>query len=391
MPTIWMITKWYPNREDPQLGVFIQKHAQSISLNARISVLYVHTSSDFYTGQAENTNGNLHEVVLYLKKPVHILDRTLHFFRLLKAYRKGIRLMKKVNPAPDLFHGYILLRPAMVTYLLSIIHGKKYILSEQWSGYATGKYAAKNFLSKLLSQFVVKRAAALTIVSSFLQKNMHASRLSNKHEAIIGNVIGNGTINLTKNNSTIQVLVVADLVDEIKNISGIIEMISELSPTDRKRFTLTIIGGGKDEQKLKKLANEKSLLDTTIFFTGLKSNPEVYAYLDRSDFLLMNSNFETFSAICVEAFSCGIPVIATDCGGPAEFVKPELGVLIPVNDKEQLRLAFLHMLNHVKEYDPVQIHQYAKANFSSELIGKKFLKVYENCIQNEGARTMSSS
>ena len=51
-----------------------------------------------------------------------------------------------------------------------------------------------------------------------------------------------------KNNDHVSVLLVADLVDEIKNISGVIKMISRLNVNIP--FQLTIIGGGRDEMKL---------------------------------------------------------------------------------------------------------------------------------------------
>ena len=43
---------------------------------------------------------------------------------------------------------------------------------------------------------------------------------------------------------------------------------------------------------------------------------------------------------CVEALAHGLPVIATDCGGPAEIlVAPVQGTLVPVGDVEALARA----------------------------------------------------
>ena len=32
--------------------------------------------------------------------------------------------------------------------------------------------------------------------------------------------------------------------------------------------------------------------------------------------LVISSRVETFGIVGIEAFACGIPVVATDCGGP---------------------------------------------------------------------------
>lgn len=51
---ILFITKWYPDKEDPQFGVFIQKHAQAVALYAEVAVLFIAPlnpefhSTDFY-------------------------------------------------------------------------------------------------------------------------------------------------------------------------------------------------------------------------------------------------------------------------------------------------------------------------------------------------------
>lgn len=99
---------------------------------------------------------------------------------------------------------------------------------------------------------------------------------------------------------------------------------------------MRIIGQGKDKEMLIEIARELGVLNSNVIFEGLKSNPEVYQYLQKSDFLVMNSRFETFSLICCEALSCGKPVLATRCGGPQEFIDDEVGVLIDVDDDVQL-------------------------------------------------------
>ena len=95
----------------------------------------------------------------------------------------------------------------------------------------------------------------------------------------------------------------------------------------------------------------------------------------------MNSRFETFSLICAEAMSCGKPVLATRCGGPEEFVTDKTGILFKPDDNEELKEKFLFMLDHYREYNALQISDYANQLFSSESTGEKFDNLYQSVVK----------
>ena len=376
---IWMITKWYPNREDTQFGVFIQKHARAISLYNNIDVLYIHPiinlSNNFEIDEKEN-NG-LKEVIIYFKKNTSVFGKIINSIRYLVALNKGVKILSNKISNPDILHAYILTRTGIVAWYLSFRKKIPFIISEQWSGYVTGKFLKSSFIKKMITRFIARKASAITSVSSYLLIGMKTCGLINSTSRIIPNVIENTDVNtIAVNRNQINVLMVADLVDEIKNISGVIRMISQTDHTSS--FTLQIIGGGQDENKLKKLASDLNLLDGIIFFEGQKNNSEVYNYLRNCDFLILNSRYETFSLICAEAMSCGKPVLATACGGPNEFVTKETGLLIKPDNDEELKENFEFMLKHFHEYDSLWIANYAKSMFSMEKVGKAFQILYSS-------------
>lgn len=51
--------------------------------------------------------------------------------------------------------------------------------------------------------------------------------------------------------------------------------------------------------------------------------------LPQADAFVLASRRETFGVVYIEAMAAGLPVIATACGGPEDFVREEDGFLIP--------------------------------------------------------------
>jgi glycosyltransferase involved in cell wall biosynthesis len=72
-------------------------------------------------------------------------------------------------------------------------------------------------------------------------------------------------------------------------------------------------------------------------FLGFVSARE---FFERTDILILPSWEEPFGIVLLEAMASGIPVIATNCGGPAEIVR---GVLIPPREPAALATA-IHSL-----------------------------------------------
>jgi glycosyltransferase involved in cell wall biosynthesis len=84
------------------------------------------------------------------------------------------------------------------------------------------------------------------------------------------------------------------------------------------------------EGRLRRLATELGVAER-VRFAGERSDiPDVLA---ATDVLLMPSWREAFGRIAIEAMAMGVPVAATDVGGPAEIVRPDIdGLLLPPRD-----------------------------------------------------------
>ena len=120
-----------------------------------------------------------------------------------------------------------------------------------------------------------------------------------------------------------------------------IEAFAALPPSDPETILL-LVGSAKFsgpgtrfdnvafEGRLRRLANELGVAER-VRFAGERSDiPDVLA---ATDLLLMPSWREAFGRIAIEAMAMGVPVVATDVGGPAEIVRPGIdGLLLPPRD-----------------------------------------------------------
>jgi glycosyltransferase involved in cell wall biosynthesis len=98
-----------------------------------------------------------------------------------------------------------------------------------------------------------------------------------------------------------------------------------------QRFTLEILGDGPLRAALE--AQAKALaLSERITFHGLLPQERCSALLTESDALVLPSLRECGGAVVLEAMACGLPVIATNWGGPADYLDANTGILVdPAN------------------------------------------------------------
>jgi len=382
---ILFITKWYPDKFDPQTGVFIRKQAAAAALFCEVALLYI-TRDPSLTAPfklEEHKNGSLHEFILYFrpfKSGMRFLDRFVNLLYYFLYGHLATRVIHKTWGKQDLTHAVVFARPVAQAWLLRLRKGIPYLVTEHWSGFATGEFRKKNSLYKNFVRFLTRRSGAILVVSDFLGNKMRSENLQARYE-VIPNIVDPSLVAAPREASPlIRILVVADLVDEIKNISAILTAFRSAA---NEHAILQIVGDGPDRAMLESKAAAIGLLDKKIFFHGRVDNVEVYKYLSECSFLVMNSNQETFSLICAEALCCGRPVVATRCGGPEEFLSGELGILIDPSNQNQLTEAMNKMIRQYRSYDPDKLKQFANGHFSATRVGKMYFDIYQDLLLNE--------
>ncbi len=110
-----------------------------------------------------------------------------------------------------------------------------------------------------------------------------------------------------------------------------------------KAARLLVLGEGSLRGALLALSKSLGVADD-VQLVGFVDNP--YSYMQKSRVFAVSSRWEGFGNVVAEALTCGVPVVSTDCVGPAEILEGgKWGRLVPVGDVEKLALAIIATLD----------------------------------------------
>lgn len=147
---------------------------------------------------------------------------------------------------------------------------------------------------------------------------------------------------------------------------------------------LAIVGSGDALAGLKEQA-EKSGVSDRIHFIGATAS--VGAWYARASAFVLSSDFEGFPNVLLEAMSCGLACVSTDCDtGPDDLINSEVnGLLVANNDQRALDAALGRLMG-----DPLlrrRLGQSARNTatvYSCDAISSRWEHLFHG--QNKGAR-----
>jgi glycosyltransferase involved in cell wall biosynthesis len=164
-------------------------------------------------------------------------------------------------------------------------------------------------------------------------------------------------------------------LDKKKNQTLLIRAFSKAFHVN-KNVKLSILGGGPEYNNLQKLINELDMQNQIKLF-GFAKREQVLEQLQKSDAFVLSSKYETFGVVVIEAMSCGLPVVATKCGGPESIIEnDELGVLVENDNLKELSSAVKSMYENRTNYSSDKIRTHVVENFSEITISNKLINIY---------------
>jgi glycosyltransferase involved in cell wall biosynthesis len=214
-------------------------------------------------------------------------------------------------------------------------------IKDNFEEFQKRKYGAKGELLKTLRNFCARRADTVIVPSRFLARAVANWGVPEKKIAVIYNSVepvspspfeGEGLSSFGELRPVsiplatgIKVVTVGRLVPW-KQIDHLIEAVSECEDAG-----LVIVGDGPERGRLEAIVLENQLTDR-VYFAGQTSKEETLALMAACDLFVLNSTYEGFPHVVLEAMGAGLPVIATAVGGTPELVRNgENGLLIAPN------------------------------------------------------------
>jgi glycosyltransferase involved in cell wall biosynthesis len=139
--------------------------------------------------------------------------------------------------------------------------------------------------------------------------------------------------------------------------------------------TLSIVGDGPLKKDLSKMIL-KEKIENKVFLRGFVKNSELPELYRKSICFVLPSEYETFGVVYAEALASGIPVIATDCGGPADIVNKSNGLIIKTNSEVALFEAMYYMYDNHLNYDSETLIKDCYNRFGEESVINSIIGVY---------------
>lgn len=372
------ITEWYSTKESPVGCNYIREHAKAVSLYDDVVLLHMaghdRRLRNWWEMKREKDESLSEGIetyrILYRRSSIPKISYFICIWSVLRAFKRIVERGFR----PDIIHAHVY-EAAVPAVIIGKLYGIPVVVTEHSS----------EFPRKLLSRFKIWKArisfrlAELVMpVSGFLQRAIEAHVIKARFQ-VVPNVVDTtlfyprGDLMSEKN---VKRLLVVSLLDPHDN-KGLPFLFKALDRLRLRRhdWRLDVVGDGPARPRYEQMVNDLGFAGK-VTFQGIKTKKEVAELMRKSDILVLPSLVETFSIVAAEALSTGIPVLATKCGGPEDFLSPETGCTVAPGSAEALCDGLDYMLDNFRRFSSKYMSSYCASLFSPEQIGKRFHSVY---------------
>ena len=162
-----------------------------------------------------------------------------------------------------------------------------------------------------------------------------------------------------------------------------VESLIQLLPRFENSVKLLIVGDGPEKNKLTEFTEHLNLT-RRVKFTGALPRKRVLELLQAADMFVLNTGYEGFSHILLEAMMTGTPVITTSvCGNPELVQHQKNGFLVNPSDSIELFQAVASLLNNRTRQEQYIIQgQQTVRQFSWERLLRETTQILDHSIKN---------
>jgi len=234
-----------------------------------------------------------------------------------------------------------------------------------------------------VTKFCIEQSDRVTAVSEYLRARTEESFQTKKEIEVIPNFVDgskfrpNGaTASKSDFCPTGQPMIIhVSNFRPVKNISGVIQVFSRVRAELNCR--LVFVGDGPEIGHAEQLCDQLGIQDDVLF---LGNQDCIECLLPLADVLLLPSEQESFGLVCLEAMSCGVPVVATNVGGVKEVVEHgRTGFLHDPFDIEAMAASILQLLRNgdMRIAMGQEGRKTALDRFDISSVVKKYVELYD--------------
>lgn len=373
---VFVISKGMPTEKYPLNGIFEFDQAKALAKVGHDVVMLV---IDFRSRTYKRDYGWFSYEkdgvkVFELSLPLGIYRRALPFLQclLVRLYEKAVKSFGK----PDIIHAHFY----SIAAIASILKRKFKIplVVTEHSSKLNRNILEISGLDVKLARKAYQNADRVVAVSNALARNLKNNL--NVDAVVIHNIVDVSRFQYVKRTqkSGFTFISIGNLI-ELKGFDLLVEAFAEAFKDD-KSVKLNIVGAGPEKEKLQHIVNQYDLNNNIVLLDEVGRDKLKVLYPE-SDAFVLASKSETFGVVFIEAMATGLPVIATDCGGPSDFVNEQNGYLIPVNDKKSLVDALMKMRNNAYGFNSMEISEMCVKKSSPENIGNALTNLYQTIIR----------
>lgn len=374
---ILIIARGIPTKNNPVWGNFEFEQAESIAkLGHNVAVAAIDGRTRLYKrkiGVSIGRVNNIETYSIFVPLPYILIPVRLRTFLLQKIAGFLYRKIEKSFGVPDIIHAHYLPNIAIAVYLSKKI-GCYVVGTEHWSKLDKEvlpydvKYLGGKYYKKLDRLIAVSRSLSISIkknfgVKSFVIDNMCATDIFRSNLKKTSN----------ENNTSFTFVVIGRLIYR-KGYDVLIDAFNRAN-FDKSVF-IKIIGVGPLTDVLRKRI-KKLGLENNIKLLGQKTKVEIADIMRDSDAFILTSRSETFGVVYIEAMAAGLPVIATPVGATRDFVNIDTGVIVDLENVQQIVQAMKNIYKNIDKYDSAQISNFIKDKYSPEVIAEKINNIYK--------------
>ena len=357
------ITNWFPTYGSPYSALWIKRHIHALNPYCENKTIHLEVVKGRFSirwGKTE-IEGNKSYVVS-LPFQIWLITELTTFFLLCYVLVKERKKHEVVN-----FH----IAYPICTYLHIIKNVLKtpVVITEHWSAYHFNFGVKKTEkLSRIKNIF--SHADRVITVSGALRKDIINFVGDSKLPIdVVPNVVDKEIFKYEdrkyRSKTSKNFFIVSQWKypkDPIKILKAFMEVLKVDS-----NVKLYVGGYGPLETDIKKFIFDMEM-EKKIVFLGRLSSLEIAHEMRSALAFIHLSEYETFSVVCAEAYSCGCPVIASRVGGILEYINDENGWLVDTYEDLVLAMQEAIQIKKVVTYDD---------SFHAESVGKK----YFNCLK----------